>query len=110
MAGSGSGTAQRRPISLILPAANTTMMNLLLEQVAHEFVDHFIIMQVDRAGWHRAKDLIIPEKIRLLPQPAVRNSIPWSTFGMTYEKSTSITTFFPRLIPWRRPWWMDFAN
>ncbi len=62
--------AQGRLTALILPTANTTMMNLFLEHVAHEFVDHFIIMQVDRAGWHCAKDLSIPENIRLLPQPA----------------------------------------
>ncbi len=62
--------AQGRLTSLILPAANTTMMNLFLEHVAHEFGDHFIIMQIDRAGWHHANALIIPENIRLLPQPA----------------------------------------
>jgi hypothetical protein len=62
--------AHGRRTSLILPAANTTMMHLLLEHVAHEFVDPFIIMPVDRAGWHHAKDLVIPENIRLLPQPA----------------------------------------
>lgn len=27
-------------------------------------------MQVDQAGWHSAKDLVIPENIRLIPQPA----------------------------------------
>ena len=62
--------AQGRLTSLILPAANTAMMNLFLGHVAHEFGDHFIIMQMDRAGWHRAKDLVIPENIRVLPQPA----------------------------------------
>jgi hypothetical protein len=56
--------------SLILPAANTAMMNLFLAHVAHEFADYFIVMQLDRAGWHRAKDLVIPENMRLLPQPA----------------------------------------
>ena len=27
-------------------------------------------MQVDQAGWHQAKDLIVPENIRLIAQPA----------------------------------------
>ena len=27
-------------------------------------------MQVDQAGWHRSKDLVIPENIRFIPQPA----------------------------------------
>lgn len=57
-------------VSLILPEASTEMMNLFLEQVSQTFSKHFIVMQVDQAGWHHAKDLIIPENIRLIPQPA----------------------------------------
>ena len=56
--------------SLILPSANTAMMNLFLAQVAEDFADYFIVMQVDQAGWHRAKDLQVPENIRLIFQPA----------------------------------------
>ncbi len=57
-------------VSLILPEASTEMMNLFLEQVSQTFTEHFIIMQVDQAGWHSAKDLVIPENIRLILQPA----------------------------------------
>lgn len=57
-------------VSLILPEASTEMMNLFLEQVSQTFSMHFIVMQVDGAGWHRATDLVIPENIRLIPQPA----------------------------------------
>ncbi len=56
--------------SLILPCANTAMMNLFLAQVAEDFADYFIVMQVDQAGWHRAKDLQVPENMRLVFQPA----------------------------------------
>jgi transposase len=55
---------------LILPHANTPMMGLFLKQVAAEFRNYFIVMQVDRAAWHTSKKLPIPENIRLLPQPA----------------------------------------
>jgi len=55
--------------SLILPYANTEMMNLFLEQVAEDFKEFFVIMLIDQAGWHVAKKLNIPENIRLLPQP-----------------------------------------
>lgn len=55
---------------LRLPEASTAMMNLFLEQVSQTFSKHFIIMQVDGAGWHRANELVIPENIRLIPQPA----------------------------------------
>ena len=54
--------------SLILPYANTEMMNLFLEQVAEDFKGFFAIMLIDQAGWHMAKELRIPENIRLLPQ------------------------------------------
>jgi hypothetical protein len=56
--------------SLILPYANTKMMNLFLKQVSQEFAEYFIIMQVDKAAWHLSKSLQIPENIRLLPQPS----------------------------------------
>lgn len=57
-------------VSLILPEVSTAMMNLFLEQVSQTFSKHFVVMQVDQAGWHRAKDLVIPKNIRLIPQPA----------------------------------------
>lgn len=56
--------------SLILPKANSAMMSLFLAHVAQEYAGYFIVMQVDRAGWHRSKELVVPENIRLLAQPA----------------------------------------
>jgi transposase len=55
---------------LILPYANTEMMNIFLKQVSEEFSPYFIVMQVDQAGWHSSKDLVIPKNIRLIPQPS----------------------------------------
>lgn len=55
--------------TLVLLYANTEMMNLFLEQVSQEFAKYFILMQVDRAGWHRFDSLVVPENIRLLLQP-----------------------------------------
>jgi transposase len=56
--------------SLILPTANTAMMNLFLEHVSRTFSKYFLVIQVDQAGWHHAKDLVIPENVRLILQPA----------------------------------------
>ncbi len=56
--------------SLILPTATTAMMQLFLEHVSQTFAAYFIVMQVDQAGWHQAKDLIVPDTIRLIAQPA----------------------------------------
>lgn len=55
--------------SLILPNANTEMMSLFLENVSNDFIDNEIIMQVDGAGWHKSKDLIIPKNIHFIIQP-----------------------------------------
>ena len=41
-----------RMTSLILPWANTEMMNIFLQQVAEDFSDYFIFMLADQAGWH----------------------------------------------------------
>jgi hypothetical protein len=62
--------AEGKLTSLILPTATTAMMQLFLEHVSHTFAAYFIVMQVDQAGWHQAKELIVPENIRLIPQPA----------------------------------------
>ena len=56
--------------ALVLPYVNTEMMNLFLGQVAMEFADYFIIMQVDGATYHHSAGLVVPENIRLIEQPA----------------------------------------
>ncbi len=55
--------------SLILPFANTEMMNLFLDNVSKEFINNEIIMQVDGAGWHRSKNLKMPNNIYFITQP-----------------------------------------
>ncbi len=48
------------------------MLRLFLAPVGQEFADDFIVLQVDRAGWHGSKALVVPEHSRLLAQPAHR--------------------------------------
>ena len=55
--------------SLILPYANTEMMNLFLANVSEEFIENEIIMLVDGAGWHKSKELKIPYNIHFIIQP-----------------------------------------
>jgi len=59
-----------RLTALLLPVANTDMMSVFLTHVAQEFADYFIILVVDRAGWHTTRRMAMPESLRLLPQPA----------------------------------------
>ncbi|MFL5628076.1 MAG: hypothetical protein ACJ788_21055 [Ktedonobacteraceae bacterium] len=58
-----------RLAALVLPFANTARMNLFLAHVSQTFAEYFIVMQVDQAGWHRSKELVIPANIRLIEQP-----------------------------------------
>jgi hypothetical protein len=44
------------------------MMTLFLAHVAAELADYFIVMLMDRAGWHLSDEVTVPENIRLLPQ------------------------------------------
>lgn len=55
--------------SLILPAVGTDMMNLFLTEVALRHPDEFLVMIMDGAGWHTAKDLHIPENMHILFLP-----------------------------------------
>lgn len=85
--------------SLLLPTANTKSMNIFLQHVSQTFSDYFLVMQVDQAGWHQAKELVIPENIRLIKQPPYsrRPSIQWNIFGMIFEKNIFTTVFLIHL-------------
>ncbi len=56
--------------SLILPEANAEMMSLFLTEVARRHAEEFILMVMDQAGWHTAKQLKIPDNMRLVWLPA----------------------------------------
>ena len=58
-----------RMTSLILPWANTEMMDIFLRQVAEDFSNYFILMLVDQAGWHVSQKLTVPENLRLIKLP-----------------------------------------
>ena len=55
--------------SLILPRADTPCMSLFLEEVSARHADESILMFLDGAGWHIAKDLKIPPNMTLMRQP-----------------------------------------
>jgi hypothetical protein len=56
--------------ALVLPWANTEMMQLFLEQVSQDFAENFVIILMDQAGWHISRRLHLPENIRIIKQPA----------------------------------------
>ena len=44
--------AEGKMTSLILPSADTEMMNFFLEHVSKTYEKYFVVMQVDQASWH----------------------------------------------------------
>ena len=55
--------------SLILPWVNAETMTLFLATVAERHADEFIVMVMDRAGWHIAADLVVPTNMRVVYLP-----------------------------------------
>lgn len=51
--------------SLILPAANTPCMNRFLAELRLRHPNDYILVVLDGAGWHKSKDLVIPESMEL---------------------------------------------
>jgi hypothetical protein len=49
---------------------NTTNMSAFLSQVSQAHPQEFIVRVVDGASSHKAKELLVPENIRLIPLPA----------------------------------------
>ncbi|MCA9284602.1 MAG: IS630 family transposase [Phycisphaerales bacterium] len=57
--------------ALIAPSLNTGIMNAFLRQLAKEELgprDHAIVI-MDQAGWHRSKELRVPDQITILLLP-----------------------------------------
>ena len=55
--------------SLILPWANTEMMNIYFDKINEKYRHKRLIMIMDQAGWHKSKDLKIPNNIKLVYLP-----------------------------------------
>ncbi|MDD4495032.1 MAG: IS630 family transposase [Eubacteriales bacterium] len=51
---------------LVLPSSNTICMNLFLQNLSKTYPDDRIILVCDGASWHKSKELIVPENVRLV--------------------------------------------
>lgn len=61
-----------RVFSLLMPTVSTAVMSICLEHFANEVgasATRRIVLVLDGAGWHTAKDLVVPEGIDLVFQP-----------------------------------------
>ena len=100
--------------TLQLPEVNTEMMNLYLAHFREVSKDSHIILVVDGAGWHRAKDLVLPSGIELLHLPPyspelnpVERLWQWlrrhvcrnRIFDSLEELASALTLVWPKLTP-----------
>lgn len=56
--------------SLILPNVNTENMNVFLSWMSKEYSKDIAVLIMDRAGWHKSKELSIPQNIKIIHLPA----------------------------------------
>jgi putative transposase len=54
---------------LILPYSDTACMNLFLAELSKSFINDTIILVLDGASWHRSRNLVVPENIKLFYLP-----------------------------------------
>jgi hypothetical protein len=54
----------------VLPWVSAQTMSLFLAEVAQRHAEEFVLMVMDRAGWHLAGELEVPANMRLLFLPA----------------------------------------
>jgi hypothetical protein len=55
--------------SLVLPWVSAQTMSMFLGEVAQRHAEEFIVMVMDRAGWHIAGELLVPSNMRLVLLP-----------------------------------------
>jgi hypothetical protein len=55
--------------NLIMPHVNSLCMNLYLQELSKQFADQRIALIMDQAGWHKSKELVIPDNICILYLP-----------------------------------------
>ena len=55
--------------TLVLPEVNAEAMSLFLAEVAQRHSQDYILMVLDGAGWHRARELVTPSNMRLVFLP-----------------------------------------
>jgi transposase len=57
-------------VALVLPEASTAAMNLFLAELARAVpAKVHAVLVLDRAGWHRSRDLVVPDNLTLVHLP-----------------------------------------
>jgi len=77
---------------------NTDCFEIFLGLVAEHYADSLLIIQMDQAGWHKAKRLTVPDNIILLFQPA---------HSPECNPIEQIWQYIKRRLRWKRPKSLD---
>jgi putative transposase len=54
---------------MIYSHCDTITMNHFLKQLSEMYIDDYILLPCDNAGWHKSKDLVIPHNIEFIYIP-----------------------------------------
>jgi putative transposase len=54
---------------MVLDKCNTESMNLFLKALSKRFSDDIIVLTVDNATYHKSKELVVPDNIKLVYLP-----------------------------------------
>jgi len=58
--------ASGEAFSLLISSVNTQAMSAFLQEFAKAYPDEDITLVMDGAGWHKAKDLLIPANVKIV--------------------------------------------
>jgi len=85
---------------LIMPTVNTILMNMALKEFS-EFIDPAnekkVLLLMDNAGWHRSKELEIPENIQICPLPPYSPELQPVECGWPLLKEPVANAYFDNL-------------
>ena len=54
---------------LVLPYCNTICMNVYLKELSAKYPEDYILLVADKAAWHTANSLEIPNNLEIVPLP-----------------------------------------
>ena len=74
------------------------MMNIFFDELSKEYPDREIIIAMDQAGWHKAKDLKYPGTITLMYLPSYSPELnPVEKLWQSLRKEVTHNALFHRL-------------
>ena len=85
--------------SLILPEVNTANFKVYLEAMSEQFLGKQIILIMDGAGWHKSKELEIPDNINFLHLPPYSPELNPVEKLWEWMKKECIHNFFYDTLP-----------